>query len=44
MAMFEEKQQRILDVLIWGISLVFLGIVFLLQNLNSLSWELSRTL
>jgi hypothetical protein len=39
-----EKPQRVLGVSIWGIFLLFLGIVFLLQTLNVLPWGLWGTL
>ena len=39
-----EKPQGVFAVSIWGIFLLFLGIVFLLQTLNILSWELWGTL
>jgi len=42
--MSEEKPQRVVGVPIWGIFLVFLGIVFLLQTLNVLPWGLWGTL
>ncbi len=38
--MSEEKQPREHYVPIWGIFLLFLGIVFLLQSLNVLPWTL----
>jgi len=40
----EEKSQRVIGVPIWGIFLVFLGVVFLLQTLNVLPWGLWVTL
>ncbi len=39
-----EKPQRVVGVSIWGIFLLFLGIVFLLQTLNVLRWGLWGTL
>ena len=42
--MSEEKPQRVVGVPIWGIFLVFLGIIFLLQTLNVLPWGLWGTL
>ncbi len=42
--MSEQKQQREHPVPIWGIFLLFLGIVFLLQTLNILPWGLWGTL
>jgi len=39
-----EKPQRVLGVSIWGIFLLFLGIVFLLQTLSVLPWGLWGTL
>jgi len=39
-----EKPQRVVGVSIWGIFLLFLGIVFLLQTLNILPWGLWGTL
>ncbi len=39
-----EKPQRVVGVYIWGIFLLFLGIVFLLQTLNVLHWGLWGTL
>ena len=42
--MSEEKSQGVIGVPIWGIFLVFLGIVFLLQTLDILSWGLWETL
>ena len=42
--MSEEKPQRVLGVSIWGIFLLFLGIVLLLQTLNILPWGLWGTL
>ncbi len=39
-----EKPQRVVGVSIWGIFLLFLGIVFLLQTLDVLNWGLWRTL
>ena len=42
--MSEEKQPREHYVPIWGIFLLFLGIVFLLQSLNVLPWALWGTL
>ena len=43
-AMSEKKPQRVVGVSIWGIFLLFLGIVFLLQTLNILPWSLWVTL
>ena len=40
----EEKRSRGHQAAIWGIFLLFLGVVFLLQTLNVLSWELWGTL
>lgn len=40
----EEKQQREHYPPIWGIFLLFLGIVFLLQSLNVLPWGVWGTL
>jgi len=40
----EEKSPRVIGVPIWGIFLVFLGIVFFLQTLDVLPWGLWRTL
>ena len=42
--MSEKKPQRVLGVSIWGIFLLFLGVVFLLQTLNVLHWGLWGTL
>ena len=42
--MSEKKPQRVIGVSIWGIFLLFLGIVFLLQTLNILPWGLWGTL
>ncbi len=42
--MSEQKQPREHYVPIWGIFLLFLGIVFLLQSLNVLPWVLWGTL
>lgn len=42
--MSEEKPRRVIGVSIWGIFLLFLGIVFLLQTLNVLPWGLWGTL
>ena len=39
-----EKPQRVLGVSIWGIFLLFLGVVFLLQTLSVLPWGLWGTL
>lgn len=36
----EDKRPREYDIPIWGIFLLFLGIVFLLQSLNVLPWAL----
>ncbi len=38
--MSEKKPQRVVGVPIWGILLLFLGIVFLLQTLDVLPWGL----
>jgi len=38
--MSEQKPRRVYGVPIWGIILLFLGIVFLLQNLGALPWGL----
>lgn len=40
----EEERPREQHAPIWGIFLLFLGIVFLLQSLNVLPWELWGTL
>jgi len=40
----EEKSQRVISVSIWGIFLLFLGIIFLLQTLDILPWGLWETL
>ena len=40
----EKRPQRLLGISIWGIFLLFLGIVFLLQTLNILPWGLWGTL
>ena len=40
----EEKSPRVIGVPVWGIFLVFLGIVFLFQTLDVLPWGLWRTL
>ncbi len=42
--MSEKKPPMVLGVSIWGIFLLFLGIVFLLQTLNILPWGLWGTL
>ncbi|MBA7688510.1 hypothetical protein ES703_96993 [subsurface metagenome] len=42
--MSREKPQRVLGVSIWGIFLLFLGVVFLLQTLDILRWGLWGTL
>ncbi len=42
--MTEGKQPREHNAPIWGIFLLFLGIVFLLQSLNVLPWTLWGTL
>ncbi len=42
--MSEGKQSEDRYVPIWGIFLLFLGIVFLLQSLNFLSWGLWESL
>ena len=42
--MSEEKSPRVIGVPVWGIFLVFLGIVFLLQTLDVLPWGLWGTL
>lgn len=42
--MSEQKPQRMGGVPIWGILLLFLGVVFLLQTLDVLPWGLWRTL
>ncbi len=42
--MSREKPQRVVGVSIWGIFLLFLGVVFLLQTLNVLPWGLWETL
>lgn len=39
-----EKSPRVISVPVWGIFLVFLGIVFLFQTLDVLPWGLWRTL
>jgi len=39
-----EKPRRVVGVPIWGILLLFLGVVFLLQTLNVLPWGLWGTL
>ncbi len=38
--MAEKKQQRGISAAIWGVFLVFLGVIFLLQTLNILPWGL----
>ncbi len=40
----DKKPQRVIGVPIWGIFLLFLGIVFLLQNIGILPWGLWGTL
>lgn len=40
----EQKPQRVSAAPIWGIFLLFVGIIFLLQTLNVLSWGLWGTL
>jgi len=40
----EKEPQRLIYVPIWGIFLLFLGVVFLLQTLNVLPWGLWETL
>ena len=40
----DEKQQKERYAPVWGILLLFLGIIFLLQNLNVLPWGLWGTL
>jgi len=40
----EGRPHRVVGVPIWGILLLFLGVVFLLQTLNVLPWELWGTL
>ena len=42
--MAEEKSPRVVGVPIWGVFLVFLGIVFLLQTVDVLPWDLWGTL
>jgi len=42
--MSEKEPQRVVGVPIWGILLLFLGVVFLLQTLNVLPWGLWETL
>lgn len=42
--MSEKKQQQSHGALIWGIILLFLGIVFLLQVLDVLPWGVWGTL
>ena len=39
-----KKSQRAVGVPVWGIFLLFLGIVFLLQTFNVLPWGLWETL
>ena len=39
-----EKSARIIGAPVWGIFLVFLGIIFLLQALEVITWGLWRTL
>ena len=36
----EKKPERVVGVPVWGIFLLFLGIVFLLQSLNVIPWDL----
>ena len=40
----DKKTQKVVGVSIWGIFLVFIGIVFFLQTLNILPWGLWGTL
>ena len=42
--MAEKRPHRVVDAPIWGIFLLFLGVVFLLQTLNILPWALWGTL
>ena len=42
--MAEKMPQRVIGVPLWGIFLLFLGVVFLLQTLNVLPWGLWETL
>ena len=42
--MSEQRPRRVYGVPIWGILLLFLGIIFLLQTLNVLPWGLWGTL
>ena len=42
--MSEQRPQRVIDAPIWGIFLLFIGTVFLLQTLDILPWGLWRTL
>lgn len=42
--MSEEESPRVAGIPIWGVFLLFLGIVFLLQTLNVLPWGLWGTL
>ena len=42
--MSEQKPHRVIAAPIWGIFLLFVGIVFLLQTLNVLPWGLWGTL
>ncbi|MBM2825462.1 MAG: hypothetical protein HW402_1126 [Dehalococcoidales bacterium] len=42
--MADRKPERVGGAPVWGIFLLFLGIVFLLQSLNVLSWGLWETL
>ena len=42
--MSEKEPQRAVGVPIWGIFLLFLGIIFLLQSFNILPWALWETL
>ena len=42
--MSEKEPQRVVGVPIWGILLLFLGVVFLLQTLDILPWGLWGTL
>ncbi len=43
-AMSQQRPRSIIGIPIWGIFLLFLGIVFLLQTLDVLPWSLWRTL
>ncbi len=42
--MSEKRPHRVVGAPIWGIFLLFLGVVFLLQTLNVLPWGLWGTL